>query len=129
MSSIIFYQQATALEGKFGLPKTLDEQLAHYHTPGISIAIINDFEIEWAGGFGVCEARTTCEVTPDTLFQAGSISKPVFALAVMRLAQKGRLSFDEDVNNYLTSWRVPAIAISLEELNFSRPKSFAITLL
>ncbi|MEH2179716.1 serine hydrolase domain-containing protein [Nostoc sp.] len=101
---------ATALEGKFGSPKTLDEQLAHYHTPGISIAVINDFEIEWARGFGVCEARTTCEVTPDTLFQAGSISKPVFALAVMRLAQEGRLSLDEDVNNYLTSWRVPAIA-------------------
>ncbi|MCC5626003.1 serine hydrolase, partial [Nostoc sp. CHAB 5715] len=101
---------ATALEGKFGLPKTLDEQLAHYRTPGISIAVINDFEIEWARGFGVCEARTTREVTTNTLFQAGSISKPVFALAVMRLAQEGRLSLDEDVNNYLTSWRVPAIA-------------------
>lgn len=101
---------ATALEGKFGLPKTLNEQLAHHHTPGISIAVINDFEIEWARGFGVCEARTSCEVTPNTLFQAASISKPVFALAVMHLAQQGRLNLDEDVNNYLTSWRVPAIA-------------------
>ncbi|MEH2144790.1 serine hydrolase domain-containing protein [Nostoc sp.] len=103
-------QPATALEGKFGLPKTLNEQLAHYHTPGISIAVINDFEIEWARGFGVCEARTSYEVTPNTLFQAASISKPVFALAIMRLTQEGRLSLDEDVNNYLTSWRVPAIA-------------------
>ncbi|NMG19193.1 serine hydrolase domain-containing protein [Brasilonema bromeliae] len=100
---------ATALEGKFGSPKTLDEQLVHYHTPGISIAVINDFEIEWARGFGVCEARTSREVTPNTLFQAASISKPVFALAVMRLAQEGRLNLDEDVNTYLTSWRVPAI--------------------
>ncbi|MBD2100173.1 serine hydrolase [Leptolyngbya sp. FACHB-261] len=98
----------TALEGKFDSPKTLDEQLTRYHTPGISIAVINDFEIEWARGFGVCEAGTTHEVTPDTLFQAGSISKPVFALAVMRLVQEGRLNLDEDVNSYLTSWRVPA---------------------
>jgi CubicO group peptidase (beta-lactamase class C family) len=101
---------ATALEGKFSSPKTLYERLAHYQTPGISIAVINDFDIEWARGFGVCEAGTTRKVTPDTLFQAASISKPVFALAVMRLVQKGRLNLDEDVHNYLTSWRVPAIA-------------------
>ena len=100
---------ATALEGKFGSPKNLYERLAHYRTPGISIAVINDFEIEWARGFGVCEAGTTREVTADTLFQAASISKPVFALAVMHLVQEGRLNLDEDVNTYLTSWRVPAI--------------------
>lgn len=98
------------LEGKFGLPKNLYERLAHYHTPGISITVINDFAIEWACGFGVCEVGTTREVTPDILFQAASISKPVFALAVMRLVQEGQLDLDEDVNNYLTSWRVPAIA-------------------
>lgn len=100
----------TVLEGKFGSPKNLYERLVHYHTPGISIAVINDFEIEWARGFGWCEAGTTREVTPDTLFQAASISKPVFALAVMRLVQEGQLNLDEDVNNYLTSWRVPEIA-------------------
>ncbi len=101
---------ATALEEKFGSPKNLYERLAYYHTPSISIAVINNFEIEWARGFGVCEARTDCQVTPNTLFQAASISKPVFALAIMRLVQEGQLNLDEDVNNYLTSWRVPAIA-------------------
>jgi CubicO group peptidase (beta-lactamase class C family) len=99
----------TVLEGKFGLPKNLRERLAHYHTPGVSIAVINDFEVEWSNGFGTCEAGTTLEVTRDTLFQAASISKPVFALAVMRLVQEGRLNLDEDVNSYLTSWRVPTI--------------------
>lgn len=85
---------ATALEGKFGSPKNLYERLARYHAPGISIAVINNFEIEWARGFGVCEAGTSREVTPDTLFQAASISKPVVALAVMRLVQEGRLNLD-----------------------------------
>jgi CubicO group peptidase (beta-lactamase class C family) len=101
---------ATALEGKFDSPKTLSERLAHHQTPGISIAVINNFEIEWARGFGLCEVGTTREVIPDTLFQAASISKPVFALAVMRLVQEGRLNLDEDVNTYLTSWRVPVLA-------------------
>src|ERR1022692_2300317 len=45
---------------------------------------------------------------PDgTLFQAASISKPVAALAALRLAAQGRLSLDVDVNEYLTSWRLP----------------------
>jgi len=101
---------ATAQEGKFSEPKTLSQRLAHHHTPGISIAVINNFEIEWARGFGVCENKTNHQVTSDTLFQAASISKPVFALAVMRLAQEGRLDIDEDVNTYLTSWRVPKVS-------------------
>ena len=98
----------TAFEGRYGSPESLHERLARHHTPGVSIAVINNFEIEWARGFGKCEAGRPAEVTPTTLFQAGSISKPVFALAVMYLVQEGRLDLDEDINVYLKSWRVPA---------------------
>jgi CubicO group peptidase (beta-lactamase class C family) len=99
---------ATGLESKFDPPQTLRDRLRHYHTPGVSIAAINDFEVEWARGFGVCDARFKNKVAPHTLFQAGSVSKPVFALGVMRLVQEGRLDLDEDVQHYLSSWRVPA---------------------
>jgi CubicO group peptidase (beta-lactamase class C family) len=92
----------TAFEGNFGSPKSLAERLTQCHTPGASIAVINNFEIEWARGFGICETETANEVKPTTLFQAGSISKPIFALAVMRLVQEGQLDLDEDVNAYLT---------------------------
>lgn len=98
----------TAFDGKYDPPQTIQERIAKYHTPGVSVAVINDFEIEWAQGFGVCEAGSSNEITPSTLFQAGSISKPVFALAIMRLVQEGRINLDEDVNTYLTSWKVPS---------------------
>ena len=98
---------STGLDGKFNSPQTLTNRMAHYHTPGVSIAVINDFEIEWAQGFGVCDARFNNKVTTETLFQAGSISKPIFALGVMRLAQEGQVCLDEDIHHYLTSWRVP----------------------
>lgn len=98
----------TGLEGKFSLPQTVRSRLAYYHTPGISIAVINDFEIEWAKGFGLRDGRYRTKVTTETLFQAGSISKPIFALAVMRLAQDGQLNLDEEIHHYLSSWRVPA---------------------
>jgi CubicO group peptidase (beta-lactamase class C family) len=98
----------TGLEGKFTSPQSLNDRMKHYHTPGVSIAIINDFEIEWAQGFGVCESRFQHPVTPDTIFQSASISKAIFALGVMRLLQKGILSLDEDINHYLNTWRIPA---------------------
>ena len=95
-------------DGRFGSAHSLAERMAYFHTPGISIAVINNSEIEWARGFGQRDANQTDAVTASTLFQAGSISKPIFALAVMRLVEQGHLDLDEDVNAYLRSWRVPA---------------------
>ncbi len=99
---------ATGLQNKFGPPQSLQDRMAFYHTPGVSIAVIDNFQIDWARGFGVRDIRNKKEVTPETLFQAGSISKPIFALGVMRLVQEGKLSLDEDIQSYLTSWQVPA---------------------
>lgn len=98
----------TSFDDKYQAPQSLEKQLAHHKTPGISIAVIDDYKIDWARGFGYCEEGKGRKVVPRTLFQAGSISKPIFALAVMRLVEEGRISLDEDVNKYLTSWRVPA---------------------
>ncbi len=77
-------------------------------TPGVSVAVIDDFEVAWSPGFGKPAADANEAVAPTTLFQVGSISKPVFALAVMRLVEAGRLDLDVDIDRYLTSWRVPA---------------------
>lgn len=94
---------------KLSKPYTLEERMRHYHTPGCSIAVIRDGKIDWAASFGVKQVSTGEPVTPQTLFQAGSVSKPTFALAVMRLYEQGILDIDEDVNTYLKSWKVPDI--------------------
>ena len=98
----------TGLKTKFNPPQTLFNQLQYYHTPGVSIAVINDYKIEWTKGYGMCDVRFKKKVAPETLFQAGSISKPIVALGVMRLYQEGKLNLDEDIHRYLSSWRVPA---------------------
>jgi len=89
-------------------PLPLTDLMAKHTVPGVSIAVINEGALEWARGYGVRQAGQPDPVTPDTLFQVCSISKPVAVLAVLRLVQEGRLDLDEDVNRYLTSWRVPA---------------------
>jgi CubicO group peptidase (beta-lactamase class C family) len=86
---------------------TLADAMQQVHVPGVGIAVIRDFAIHWAKGYGVADVEAKQAVSVDTLFQAASISKPITAMAAMRLVQEGRLALDEDVNKILTSWKVP----------------------
>ncbi len=91
---------------------TVTQLMQRLHVPGASIAVIRDFQIHWAKGYGVADVETGRPVVADTLFQAASISKPVTAMAVLRLAQDGKLSLDGDVNSVLRSWHVLASALT-----------------
>jgi CubicO group peptidase (beta-lactamase class C family) len=86
---------------------TVQKLMETYHVPGFSFAIIDSFKIASAQAFGVTEAGGSIPVTPRTLFQAGSVSKPIAALAALKLVEQGKLSLDEDVNRKLESWKVP----------------------
>ena len=86
---------------------TLAEVMRRFRVPGVSVAVIRDFQIHWAKGYGVADVSSGRAVQADTPFQAASISKPVTAMAAMRLAQDGRFSIDDDVNRHLKSWKVP----------------------
>jgi CubicO group peptidase (beta-lactamase class C family) len=87
---------------------TLDAAMQKVGVPGMSIAVIKDFEIHWSRGYGVADTASGASVAPDTLFQSASISKPVAAMAVLRAVQEGRFTLDQDVNTIVTSWKVPA---------------------
>ncbi len=84
----------------------LVDRMATLQVPGVSVAVIHGGKIEWARGFGETRLGGPA-VTPETLFQAASISKPVTALAVLHLAESGKLNLDTDVNQYLKTWKVP----------------------
>jgi CubicO group peptidase (beta-lactamase class C family) len=84
------------------------ELLKKFNVPGVSIAVSQGFKLEWARGYGVADVETGAPVTPDTLFQAASISKPVAAMVSMRAVQDGLFALDQDVNTILRSWKLPA---------------------
>src|SRR5579875_103428 len=77
--------------------------------PGVSVAVIDSGEVAWARGFGLRDVARNLPVETDTRFQAASISKPVSALAALRLVEDGNLVLDADVNDYLRSWKVPPV--------------------
>ncbi|MDR7130605.1 CubicO group peptidase (beta-lactamase class C family) [Algoriphagus sp. 4150] len=84
---------------------TLLDRMDHYNVPGLSIAVIKDRKLHWAKAYGL--ANDKIEVNTNTLFQAGSISKPLAALSVLKLVEDGILDLDEDVNSYLKNWEIP----------------------
>ena len=86
---------------------TLDERMRHYGVPGVSIALIKDFKVGWARNYGLADRRTGEPMTRNTLFQAGSISKPVAAFAALQMVEAGQLDLDADVNATLKTWKLP----------------------
>jgi CubicO group peptidase (beta-lactamase class C family) len=85
----------------------LTARMQHYHVPGVSIAFFDHGQIVWARGYGQADVLTGRPVTPETLFQAGSISKPIAAIGALKLAEQGKLKLDEDINETLKSWKLP----------------------
>jgi CubicO group peptidase (beta-lactamase class C family) len=108
---------AVTAEGELesGEPKTLGERMAHYGVPGVSIAVINDYQVDWAGGYGVRIADGGEPVTAQTLFHAGSVAKSISAAAALTLVEQSLLRLDDDVNDGLVSWRVPENEYTEEE--------------
>jgi CubicO group peptidase (beta-lactamase class C family) len=85
----------------------LEDMMAVLNVPGVSIAVINNFKIEWLKHYGVKDLRTNEEITADTLFEAGSASKTFTAIAALNAVKKELLNLDESVNNKLKTWKIP----------------------
>ena len=84
-------QVETAITGAI-LNKSLDEQMKKYQTPGVSIAVINNGEIEWARGFGKRDLTNGDEVGIQTLFEAGSVIRADCPIAVSAFRRPGPLA-------------------------------------
>jgi CubicO group peptidase (beta-lactamase class C family) len=83
--------------------------------PALSVAVIDGYQVAWAKAYGTTELGGKTPVTTKTLFQAGSISKPVAAAGMLALVQAGKLSLDEDVNVKLETWKVPENEFTKEQ--------------
>jgi CubicO group peptidase (beta-lactamase class C family) len=94
-------------ENKPPIKLSLQQVMDAYKIPGLSVAIIDNFQVVFAKGYGFIATGSNTPVTTKTLFQAGSISKPVAATAALYMVEQGKLALDENVNVKLKTWKVP----------------------
>lgn len=82
------------------------DRMKYYKVPGVSIAVIKDYKIDWAKGYGMADTSKNIPVTTETMFSAGSISKFLMAVTALKMVEKGQIELDKPINNYLTSWKI-----------------------
>ncbi|MDQ8756462.1 serine hydrolase domain-containing protein [Sphingosinicella sp. LHD-64] len=100
-------RRAIVTEGAAPERLPIAERMARWHVPGLSVALIEGCRVVDVRSFGVVRAGGPA-VRPETLFQSASVSKPVAALAALRLVEQGVLDLDADVAARLRSWTLPA---------------------
>lgn len=93
----------------------ISARMDHFNVPGVSISVINDYQIEWTKGYGILESGSTDPVTPDTLFQMGSIGKVIVAVTTLQCVEQEILDLDSDVNEVLVSWHIPNNQFTTDE--------------
>ena len=91
---------------------SIEERMKYHQINGLSIAVIHNYKIEWAKGYGLADISEKRKVTPRTLFQAASISKSLSAIGILKLVQDKNIDLDTDINQYLYSWKFPYDSVS-----------------
>jgi CubicO group peptidase (beta-lactamase class C family) len=102
------------------LDRELPGWLSRSQVPGAAVALVRDGQVAWTGGYGQADPARRVPVTPETVFQVGSISKSVTAWGVLRLVDKGLLDLDAPVQRYLTRWHLPASSFDPDEITVRR---------
>ncbi len=100
-------EPAFQIEGDSIPNYNLEDRLKELGIPGLSIAVLNNGEIEWAKGYGYADISEDRKMDTETMLLAGSISKPVAALRAHQLAEQGVIDLDANINDYLTTWKLP----------------------
>ena len=109
------YGQAATDHSKFeSLSNEIKKIVKQTKAVGVSVALIDNYQVVWAKGFGVTELNTSDSVTTETVFQVASITKSVTALTVMKKVQEGSISLTKDVDKQLISWHIPINNFSKE---------------
>jgi CubicO group peptidase (beta-lactamase class C family) len=84
----------------------IEERMKHYNIKGVSIAVINNFKVEWSRAYGWADTAKKIRMTTSTMLSAGSISKMVMAAGALKMVQQNKLALDSPINTYLKSWKL-----------------------
>ncbi len=85
---------------------TILDLLKENKVPGVGIAVFKNFKLEWKKNYGISNADTGKLLTPNTLFRAGSLTKPVTAFTIVKLSELGKLNLFTNIESKLRKYRI-----------------------
>ena len=104
-SGVCEAQNGKLSSGKLAkIDAAVNKFMASTHVPGVSVAVVENGEYEWAQGFGFADLENNVPTSEHTLFRLASISKSLTATAAMQLWERGRLDLDAPVQKYCPSF-------------------------
>ncbi len=101
------------------LVKAIDETLTQAYKPnepGASAIVVKDGKIVFRNGYGMANLELGIPVEPDMVFRLGSVTKQFTAVAVLMLAERGKLSLDDDITKFLPDYPTKTQRITIEQL-------------
>jgi CubicO group peptidase (beta-lactamase class C family) len=93
----------------------VQKQLAAASIPGLSIAVVKD-DFVWSRGFGFADVENRVAATPESSYRLASVTKPMTAVAVLKLAEEGRIDLDAEVRKYVPSFPKKQWPVTIRQL-------------
>ena len=109
-------QKSLSPEKRAEIEKAVSRFMSANSVPGIGAAVVLDGEPVWSAGFGMSDLEDYAPATSSTLFRLGSISKPITAVAVLQLYERGKLDLDAPVEKYCPAFPRKEWPITAREL-------------
>jgi CubicO group peptidase (beta-lactamase class C family) len=103
-------------EKRTELDAAVSKFMTSTHVPGVSVAVVEDGELAWAGGFGFADLENNVPASEHTLFRLASISKSLTATAAMQLWERGQLDLDAPVQKYCPAFPQKSGPITTREV-------------
>jgi CubicO group peptidase (beta-lactamase class C family) len=75
----------------------ISEEMARLKIPGLSVAVATGGRVRWSNGYGLADVENNVAAKAATVYRLASVSKPITAVAVMQLAERGKIDLDAPV--------------------------------
>lgn len=94
----------------------LKSAMARHGIPGLSLALVVDSKLVWSAGMGIADVENDVPAKPETVYRLASLSKPITAVAVLQLVERGKLDLDAPVQRYVPSFPEKAWPVTTRQL-------------
>lgn len=98
------------------IEQLISSEMSRQQIAGLSVAVVTDNQLRWSAGYGFADLENFVPARATTVYRLGSISKPVTAVAVMQLAERGLLDLDAPVQKYCSAFPAKQWPVTARQL-------------